>query len=134
MPSDAVKWQAELKFPTTCFVAYMLAADIPFGFSTEYGAYMPLCASADQLCEVTYGWLRPLVNTIKHDLIALGRWDRHDAAVVLVYALGRWVCGAFARCEACACELDVGACAVAMNAQLDVGACAVAMNAVVSVG
>ena len=45
------------------------------------------------------------------------------------------VCGAFARCEACACELDVGACAVAMNAQLDVGACAVAMNnAVVGVG
>ena len=92
MPSDAVKWQAEQKFPLPCFMAYMLADDVPFAFDNFYGAYMPLVASADQICEATYAWMLPLVLAIKNDLIALGRWDRHDAAVVLVYALGRWVC------------------------------------------
>ena len=64
-----MKWQAELKFPTPCFVAYMLAADVPFGFNNYYGAFMPLCASAEQVFEATYAWMQPLVARIKHDLL-----------------------------------------------------------------
>ena len=55
----------------------MLAADVPFIFSKEYGAFLPNVPE-DQLFIVTWSWLTPLVDKIKVDLISLGRWDRQS--------------------------------------------------------
>ena len=83
LPIAALIWQAQ-KFPTPCFTAYMLAADIPFSYQKQYEQLMPN-VTGDMVSQFTWGWLEPLVDKIKTDLIGLGRWDRHS--VVLVYAL-----------------------------------------------
>lgn len=83
LPIAALIWQAG-KFPTPCFTAYMLAADIPFSYQKLYEQLMPNCP-AELVSQYTWGWLEPLVDKMKTDLIGLGRWDRHS--VVLVYAL-----------------------------------------------
>ena len=63
----------------------------------KYGAYMPNVPETE-LYKACHAWLKPLVEKIKRDLIALGRWDRHS--VLSVYALGSCVCrGANRACS-----------------------------------
>ena len=56
------------------FTAYMVSEDKPFEFDPSYGAYMP-CVT-DPRGEDFWAWLPRLMEKIRHDLIALGRWDR----------------------------------------------------------
>ena len=53
----------------------MLSQDITFEFNTHCETYMP-CVPPEEVARVFWAWLPPLVEKIKQDLIALGRWDR----------------------------------------------------------
>ena len=57
------------------FTAYMVSEDKPFEFNPSWGAYMP-CVPPNELLHAFWGWLPLLVEKIRDDLIALGRWDR----------------------------------------------------------
>ena len=56
-------------------------------FNDEYKKYMPDVPD-EEISRVTYKWLKPLVEKIKTDLIALGRWDRQcvSLSVLSVYS------------------------------------------------
>ena len=65
--------------------AYLLSQDIPFHFNTDYLQYLPN-VPVSELHTAMWAWLAPLVEKIKKDLIALGRWDRqcyHDYQCML---------------------------------------------------
>ena len=53
----------------------MLSQEIPFEFNMHCEMYMP-CVPEKELQKVFWAWLPRLVEKIKQDLIALGRWDR----------------------------------------------------------
>ena len=53
----------------------MLSEEIPFEYEEKYWMYMPN-VPPDEQCNLFWNWLPPLVEKIKQDLIALGRWDR----------------------------------------------------------
>lgn len=67
--------QDDKKLPTPVLVSWWLASDTQFEFNPKYQQFMP-CVPEDKLCEHTYQMLQPLVDRIKEDLVALGRWDR----------------------------------------------------------
>ena len=63
----------------------MLSEDVPFKLNTVYQQYLPNVPESE-LYAATWAWLTPLVEKIKNDLIALGRWDRqcyHDYQCML---------------------------------------------------
>ena len=61
----------------------MLSEGVPYLFNKDYQSYMPNVPESE-LYTATWAWLTPLVEKIKTDLIALGRWDRQSVSAISV--------------------------------------------------